>query len=77
MTGDLIQLPKNTPGPIYNVHDHYKYKESSKWPFGKAQRPPIYTNEFYEHYKHKYSDIEVVLLFRNMTFLKHQRNGIK
>lgn len=60
LSGDLIQLPRNTPGPIYSISDKFKYKESSKWPFGNSKRPPIYSNECFEYYKHKYADIEVI-----------------
>jgi hypothetical protein len=55
-TGDMITIPKNTPGPIYQVTDRYKYKEPSKWKIGTGPRPPIYSGEKFDYYEHIYDE---------------------
>lgn len=63
-TGDLITIPKNNPGPIYDVNDNFKYKsvriflnkKPSKWKIGNGARPPIHSGEKYEHYDHIYDE---------------------
>jgi hypothetical protein len=52
----MITIPKNTPGPIYEVNDKFKYKKPSNWKIGTGQRPPIYSTEKFEYFDHVYDE---------------------
>jgi len=51
-----IMASKTTPGPIYTVTDKYKFDVEPTWGFGSGERPPIYTAEEYEYFKHAYNE---------------------
>jgi hypothetical protein len=54
VNGEMITIPKNTPGPKYIVSDRLKYNKPPSWKIGSGRRPPIYTNEKFEYYNHQY-----------------------
>jgi hypothetical protein len=50
----MITIPKDNPGPKYKVTDKYRYNKPPTWKIGTSERPPIYTNEIFEYYRHPY-----------------------
>ena len=56
MTGDIVTVPKNTPGPTYDIPEvtNYKFEKSHKWKIGNAKRPPLNNKEKFAYYNHVY-----------------------
>lgn len=55
-TGEMVTIPRDTPGPIYEppVEEYYKYKYAPKWSIGDGKRPPLHQGEKYDYYNHPY-----------------------
>lgn len=56
VTGDIVTVPKNTPGPTYDIPEvtNYKFETSHKWRIGNAKRPPLNNKEKFAYYNHVY-----------------------
>ena len=54
VTGDIIEIPKDTPGPQYEIPEvtKYKFTTSHKWRIGSARRPPLNPKEKFSYYNH-------------------------
>jgi len=46
----------NTPGPIYQYSDKFKYKSPQEWSIGNGKRPPLSSCEKFEYYNHTYDE---------------------
>ena len=57
-TGEMITIPKDTPGPIYTPPDeaYYKFRYQPKWVIGNEKSPNLHNGEKFDYYNHLYSE---------------------